>query len=132
MRVALAVVVALVVFSRGVQAASSEPGITQDMPYAAARSALVRRGWQAEVKNPNQLGDLQSSLQEWFLKKGFLEIRECLPTGLGTCTAIFHDASGNTLYVYTGEAGDMEPRIRSWCFNRDDVNCGAGRRPVRR
>lgn len=104
--------------------------LRQGMPYTQARALLLRAGWQASFFNKAILQHLDRVLQAWYLDHGFMEVEECTPTGSGLCTAIFHNATGSKLYVFTA-GGDREsgaykapgPVITSFCLDRLAVNC---------
>jgi hypothetical protein len=103
------------------------------MSYTDARAALLAKGWQANVENPMHKEELQQALQAWFISKGFNEVVHCYPTGLGICTAAFHDERGRQFYVFTGEPPDEDEKdvsasVTSWCLGRREVNCRRGRR----
>lgn len=95
------------------------PRLIQGMPYEQAREMLVNNGWQAAQQNPMYKEELQQRLQQWFLDRGMTEVEHCLPTGLGTCRAIFHDDNGRTLVLFTtsGSYGDRAPvKVTQWSF----------------
>lgn len=121
MRTALALVALLVAG----HALAREPvkGLSQGMDYAKARALVLRQGWQADTSNPMHKDEMQASLQKFFIDSGFTEVETCLPTGLGTCTAAFHDAEGRRLYLFTGEPFEDHATITSWCVGSRDPNC---------
>lgn len=98
-------------------------GLTQGMPYAEARQALIGQGWQANTYNPNRKNELQQELQAYFIRNGFTEVEECQPTGSGLCAAAFHSGSGERLYVFTAEPDDDDAKVVSWCVGGRGVNC---------
>ena len=97
--------------------AQSVPRLTQGMPYVQARKMILSAGWQASISNPMHKDELQQVLQKWFIQRGFLEVSGCMPTGLGLCSTVFHNAQGQKLFVDTSEPEPF-PKIVSWCLNR--------------
>lgn len=98
-------------------------GLSQGMEYEKARAVVLDQGWQASITNPMHKSELQQGLQSYFIGKGFHEVDECLPTGLGTCTAIFHDDRGRKLFLFTSEPADQGARLSAWCLGRRTPNC---------
>ena len=127
MRTALALVALLA--AGPAWAADTVSGLMQGMDYAEARAAVQQQGWQADTLNPMQKDELQQTLQSYFIVRGFTEVENCLPTGLGTCTARFYDAAGRQLFLFTGEPDENSAKLSSWCLGRRDPDCRA---PARR
>ena len=98
-------------------------GLKQGMPYDEARRVVMSQGWQADINNPTRLTELQVQLQSYFLQRGFTEAEECLPTGLGTCRTSFHNADGQTLYLFTSEPEGAQTSIVSWCLGSRKRDC---------
>jgi len=102
--------------------AQSLPQLRQGMPYVQARQLLLGAGWQADIVNPNHLEELQQRLTGWFHKKGYAEISNCMPTGLGLCSGAFKNVRGQCLSISTSEPPDENeargPKLVEWQFVR--------------
>lgn len=88
------------------------PELRQGMSYDAARKLLIDGGWQANLGNPMHREELQIALTEYYVKKGYLEVDNCMPTGLGLCEASFKDAAGNILSISINE----NETVNSWRY----------------
>lgn len=84
--------------------AQSLPRLRKGMPYAQARSLLLRQGWRAvvnseQVNNPNRSGVI-----DYFInRQGYTEVVDCSGTGIGLCLFQFRNRAGQTLMISTAD-----------------------------
>jgi len=97
-----------------------------DLPYDVARQMLINAGWQPRSRHWSHGSDpnVQAGNGLHFWKKGYWELINAWPTGLGQCTFAFHDVYGNLLTVVTiGEADEEtghEAHVCNWYFTEED------------
>lgn len=100
--------------------------------YDTAREMLIQAGWQPYLNHWSKASEWDMTVGNglYFWNKGFHEIRNACPTGLGQCTFAFKDVYGNLLLVVTaGEADDelnATPCVWNWRFEREEPQgvCG--------
>jgi hypothetical protein len=92
------------------------------LTYDDARARLLEAGWQPRMRHWSHGSDpnVHAGNGREFWKRGYWEIINAWPTGLGQCTFAFHDVYGNFLTVMTqGEEGSIEgwhARVSNWFF----------------
>lgn len=96
------------------------------LTYDEARIQLLEAGWQPRMRHwshgvsPNVRGGNGTE----FWDRGYWEIINASPTGLGQCTFSFHDVYGNFLTVTTeGEEDSIagwHAHVSHWSFSEDD------------
>ena len=96
------------------------------LTYDDARAALLEAGWQPRARHwshgshPN----VQAGNGREFWQRGYWEIINAWPTGLGQCTFAFHDLYGNLLTIMTeGEENSFagwHARVSNWFFAKED------------
>lgn len=97
-----------------------------DLPYDVARQMLIHAGWQPRTRHWSHGSDpnVRGGNGLYFWEKGYWELINAWPTGLGQCTFAYHDVYGNHLTVVTtGEADadqGYEPNVCNWYFTKDD------------
>ena len=95
------------------------------LTYDDARARLLAAGWQPRMRHWSHGSDpnVQAGNGCEFWKRGYREIINAWPTGLGQCTFAFHDVYGNFLTVMTeGEEDSIEgwhARVSNWFFAKD-------------
>lgn len=97
-----------------------------DLPYDLAREKLIQAGWQPRKRSWTHTSDpnVQAGNGLHFWSKGYWEIINAWPTGLGQCTFAFRDVYGNFLTVVTlGEADDEAGHhacVSNWYFTKSE------------
>lgn len=96
-----------------------------DLSYDTAREMLIQAGWQPRRRHWSHGSDpnVQGGNGLHFWQKGYWELINAWPTGLGQCTFAFHDVYGNFLTVATvGEADEesgYEAHVCNWYFTEE-------------
>jgi hypothetical protein len=93
------------------------PRLKQNMPYDEARKMMIDAGWQAAQIRVQELEDdtQQYLISSRFHKKGYMEFNNCMPTGLGLCSAIFSNDDGKKFYISIDE-GDQ---VANWGYQTE-------------
>jgi hypothetical protein len=94
--------------------------------YEIAREKMINSGWQPIMQHwsyPDKNSTLKAGNGEYFWSKGFHEILNALPTGLGFCIFRFSDVYKNRLIIITaGEVYEEDgafAHVWSWYFENN-------------
>ena len=96
------------------------------LTYDDARARLLEAGWQPRMRHWSHASDpnVEAGNGREFWERGYWEIINAWPTGLGQCTFAFHDLYGNSLTVLTeGEEDSIEgwhARVSNWFFAKGE------------
>lgn len=116
-------------FSQTPPKSANSLGLRENMLYREARSQLLQKGWQPNLKGdaPNTR---DATVRE-LINLGYPEVKDCSGTGLGPCRFEFTNTAGELLVVSTISQGasNRDRVVWRWFVEKTNQGCRGNDKP---